>query len=173
MGRNVGNQAIDVFVKLGVRPIGLRARGVCHGEKIWPRGKRQFLARKMKFYFISTFVPHLDLFDRVSVTYDATDLVTGRSLWDLNDWAVGRVGDAQVGPYRPRPEVVAARADLAPPRDDVLPAGRAAAPVVDHRVVDDPIAAARLQERQRPPRHAYVAKQGVDAIEVSFPGFLG
>lgn len=37
--------------------------------------------------FTTSFIPHLNLFDRISVTYDATDLVTSRSLWDLNDWA--------------------------------------------------------------------------------------
>lgn len=37
--------------------------------------------------FVTTFVPHLNLMDRISVTYDATDFVSGRSLWDVNDWA--------------------------------------------------------------------------------------
>lgn len=37
--------------------------------------------------FSTSFIPHLNLFDRVAVTYDATDFVTGRSLWDINDWA--------------------------------------------------------------------------------------
>lgn len=37
--------------------------------------------------FTTTFITHLNLFDRISVTYDATDFVSGRSLWDLNDWA--------------------------------------------------------------------------------------
>jgi hypothetical protein len=44
-------------------------------------------SQKNQIHFTSTFVPELDLLDRISVTYDATDLVTGRSLWDLNDWA--------------------------------------------------------------------------------------
>lgn len=37
--------------------------------------------------FTTTFVPHLNVMDRVSITYDATDYVTNRSFWDLNDWA--------------------------------------------------------------------------------------
>lgn len=37
--------------------------------------------------FTTTFIPHLNLMDRISVTYDATDFVSSRSLWDLNDWA--------------------------------------------------------------------------------------
>ena len=37
--------------------------------------------------FTSSFVPHLNLLDRISVTYDSTDFVTGRSFWDQNDWA--------------------------------------------------------------------------------------
>lgn len=37
--------------------------------------------------FTTSFIPHLNLMDRVAITYDATDFVTGRSLWDINDWA--------------------------------------------------------------------------------------
>lgn len=44
-------------------------------------------SQKEEIEFTTTFVPHLKLMDRVSVTYDATDFVSGRSLWDLNDWA--------------------------------------------------------------------------------------
>jgi len=35
----------------------------------------------------TSFIPHLKLMDRVSVSYDATDFVSGRSMWDQNDWA--------------------------------------------------------------------------------------
>jgi hypothetical protein len=37
--------------------------------------------------FTTTLITHLNIMDRVALTYDATDFVTGRSLWDLNDWA--------------------------------------------------------------------------------------
>ena len=37
--------------------------------------------------FVTTFVPQLNLLDRISVTYDSTDFVSGRSFWDINDWA--------------------------------------------------------------------------------------
>jgi hypothetical protein len=37
--------------------------------------------------FTTSFVPHLKLMDRISINYDATDLVSSRSLWDQNDWA--------------------------------------------------------------------------------------
>lgn len=37
--------------------------------------------------FTTTFIPHLNLLDKISISYDATDFVTARSLWDLNDWA--------------------------------------------------------------------------------------
>jgi hypothetical protein len=36
--------------------------------------------------FTSTFVPQLNLLDRISVTYDATDFVSGKSFWDINAW---------------------------------------------------------------------------------------
>lgn len=43
----------------------------------------------------TTFIPHLNLLDRISVTYDATDFVTGRSLWDQNDWAADDTNTSQ------------------------------------------------------------------------------
>lgn len=36
--------------------------------------------------FNTTFVPHLDLLDRISITYDPSE-VSAQSLWDQNDWA--------------------------------------------------------------------------------------
>ena len=39
-----------------------------------------------EIHFIATFVPHLNLLDRISVTYDSTDFNTAKSLWDINDW---------------------------------------------------------------------------------------
>jgi len=44
-------------------------------------------SQKNEINFKTSFVPSIELFDRVSITYDATDLVTSRSLWDLNEWA--------------------------------------------------------------------------------------
>jgi hypothetical protein len=40
-----------------------------------------------EFEFTTSFVPQINLMDRISVTYDATDFVSNRSLWDQNDWA--------------------------------------------------------------------------------------
>ncbi len=40
-----------------------------------------------EIHFTTSLITHLNLFDRISVTYDATDFVTARSFWDLNDWA--------------------------------------------------------------------------------------
>jgi len=39
--------------------------------------------------FTTSFIPHLTLMDRVSITYDATDFVSNKSLWDTRDWAAG------------------------------------------------------------------------------------
>jgi hypothetical protein len=44
--------------------------------------------------FSTTLVPQLNILDKISVTYDATDFVTGRSLWDLNDWATDTTNTA-------------------------------------------------------------------------------
>lgn len=44
-------------------------------------------SQKAEIEFTTTFIPHLSLMDRISITYDATDFVSGRSLWDVNDWA--------------------------------------------------------------------------------------
>lgn len=45
--------------------------------------------------FSTTFIPQLNLFDRIAVTYDATDFVTSRSLWDVNDWAADDTSTSQ------------------------------------------------------------------------------
>jgi len=45
------------------------------------------ISQSEEIEFTTTFIPHLNLFDRISISYDATDFVTGRSLWDINDWA--------------------------------------------------------------------------------------
>jgi hypothetical protein len=36
--------------------------------------------------FSTTFIPHLNLLDRVEVSYDATDFSSGLTFWDINDW---------------------------------------------------------------------------------------
>jgi len=50
-------------------------------------------SQKEEIEFRTTFIPHLNLMDRISVTYDATDFVSGRSLWDQNDWAGSTASD--------------------------------------------------------------------------------
>ena len=37
--------------------------------------------------FTTSFIPQIQIMDRVSVTYDATDFVSNKSLWDQRDWA--------------------------------------------------------------------------------------
>jgi hypothetical protein len=41
---------------------------------------------KEEINFSTSLVPHLNLLDRVSVTYDATDFTTINEYWDLGDW---------------------------------------------------------------------------------------
>jgi len=41
---------------------------------------------KNEIEFTTTFVPHLEILDRVQITYDSSPVLF-RSLWDLNDWA--------------------------------------------------------------------------------------
>lgn len=43
-------------------------------------------AFKREIEFTTTFVPHLDLFDRIAVYYDPAEARPG-TLWDLNNWA--------------------------------------------------------------------------------------
>lgn len=43
-------------------------------------------AYKREIEFSTTFIPHLDLFDRVSIYYDPAE-ARANSLWDLNNWA--------------------------------------------------------------------------------------
>ena len=53
------------------------------------------ISQSEEIEFTTTFIPHLNLFDRVSISYDATDFVSGRSLWDLNDWAADDTSTSQ------------------------------------------------------------------------------
>lgn len=41
---------------------------------------------KKEIEFTTTFIPHLDLFDRIAIYYDPAE-GSARSLWDQNDWA--------------------------------------------------------------------------------------
>lgn len=41
---------------------------------------------KREIEFSTTFVPHLEMFDKVSIFYDPADFLE-ENLWDLNDWA--------------------------------------------------------------------------------------
>lgn len=45
----------------------------------------EFSAIKKEIEFTTSFVPHLDVFDSVLITYDATP-VTNNSLWDVYNW---------------------------------------------------------------------------------------
>ena len=38
--------------------------------------------------FSTVFIPHLNLLDRVEISYDATDAESSQSLWDIADWDV-------------------------------------------------------------------------------------
>lgn len=38
--------------------------------------------------FSTSFIPHLNLLNRVTVNYDSTDSESGQSLWDIGDWDV-------------------------------------------------------------------------------------
>lgn len=38
--------------------------------------------------FSTVFIPHLNLLDRIEVSYDATDAESAQSLWDIGDWDV-------------------------------------------------------------------------------------
>lgn len=46
----------------------------------------EYSALKNEITFTTTLVPHLDLLDRISITYDPSEVATS-SLWDQNDWA--------------------------------------------------------------------------------------
>lgn len=44
-----------------------------------------YSAIKNEIEFTTTYIPHLEILDRITVTYDSSP-VTQRSLWDQNDW---------------------------------------------------------------------------------------
>lgn len=46
----------------------------------------EYSALKNEITFTTTLVPHLDLLDRISITYDPSE-VSASSLWDQNNWA--------------------------------------------------------------------------------------
>lgn len=50
-------------------------------------------AIKRELKFKTTFIPHLEVYDRVTVTYD-TAPQDANSLWDINDWAPTTGGDS-------------------------------------------------------------------------------
>jgi hypothetical protein len=42
---------------------------------------------KNEIHFTTSFIPHLNVLDQVSITYDTSDNSNTESLWDINDWA--------------------------------------------------------------------------------------
>jgi hypothetical protein len=59
--------------------------------------KEELSALKDVLEFTTTFIPHLNLLDRVSVHYDSTTRPVAESLWDANDWDTELTWDASEG----------------------------------------------------------------------------
>jgi hypothetical protein len=57
----------------------------------------EFSSLKNKIDFTSTFVPHLSLLNRISITYDSTSRLSSDSAWDANDWDTELTWDASQG----------------------------------------------------------------------------
>lgn len=56
----------------------------------------EFSAIKFEIDFSTSFVPQLDVFDRVNITYDQTPIV-GNSLWDVYNWGGDTIGSVDIG----------------------------------------------------------------------------
>lgn len=57
----------------------------------------QLSSLDQELHFTTSLVPHLNILDRVTVTYDTTDSGNTESFWDLNDWDTELTWDAGRG----------------------------------------------------------------------------
>jgi|GEM_PF-4433232 len=57
----------------------------------------EFSQLKDVIEFRTSFIPHLDILDRISVSYDASSRGDGPELWDVNDWDTELTWDDSTG----------------------------------------------------------------------------
>lgn len=57
----------------------------------------EFSQLKDVIEFRTSFIPHLDILDRISVTYDSSSRGGGNELWDVNDWTTELTWDDSTG----------------------------------------------------------------------------